>query len=96
MVSIKEVSFYDLLINSIKDLKGYTFIEIKEDADASALIVNYPTKEEFEVDFIFNVNGATPRVKNDNYEYLIDGEYEYIDFNNVYFFKDGKSTISGW
>jgi len=88
-----ETNLYDLIKEKIKDYKGYTLFEIK-DNDHMVNIFHFETKEEFDNNFEMVKHGyypgKFPRPKNitksygDSVECLIDGEEHYINLRNFY------------
>lgn len=97
---IKSTNVFDLICDNIKGYKGYTLVEISKESDSK--IIHYDTKEEFDKYFetkkhpYYPGNMLVPKNITGDYgdskECVIDDSdiSEYIEFNNLYLFIDGK------
>jgi hypothetical protein len=84
---MKEQQFdlFDLILDKIKNYKGYTVVGILKDADPGASIVHFDTKAEFDQEFCI-VN----RYGHDYPEQLPNSTLEFYCDDGPYLVIDGK------
>ncbi len=95
---MESISTFDLLCEKVKDYKGYTVIQVSKEEHSK--IFHFDDKADFDKNFELKPHSYYPcdalypinvtAEYGDSIECVVDGEEQYLDFNNLYLFIDGK------
>jgi hypothetical protein len=77
----EQLDLFGLVLDKVKDYKGYTVISLMRDADPGATLYRFDTKEEF--DKVFTLRGCYP-------ESIDEDEIYNSDYGCFYLVIDGK------